>query len=146
MYSTFNEGKSVVAERFIRTLKNKLYKNMTNIGKNVYYDVLDDIVNEYNNTKHNTIKMKPKDVKNDNERVYIDEHNKKDSRFNVGDRVRTSKLKNIFAKGYTSNWSREIFIVNKINDTVPYTYNLKDLNDEEIIGSFYDRELQKTKL
>ena len=90
--------------------------------------------------------MKPKDVKNDNERVYIDEHNKKDSRFNVGDRVRTSKLKNIFPKGYTSNWSREIFIVNKINDTVPYTYNLKDLNDEEIIGSFYDRELQKTKL
>ena len=65
MYSTFNEGKSVVAERFIRTLKNKLYKHMTATGKNVYYDVLDDIVNEYNTTKHNTIKMKPKDVKND---------------------------------------------------------------------------------
>ena len=61
IYSTYNEGKSVVAERFIRTLKNKLYKHMTAIGKNVYYDVLDDIVNEYNNTKHNTIKMKPKD-------------------------------------------------------------------------------------
>ena len=60
MYFTYNEGKSVVAERFIRTLKNKLYKHMTAIGKNVYYDVLDDIVNEYNNTKHNTIKMKPK--------------------------------------------------------------------------------------
>ena len=71
---------------------------------------------------------------------------KKDSRFNVGDRVRISKFKNIFAKGYIPNWSREIFIVNKINDTAPYTYNLKDLNDEEIIGSFYDRELQKTKL
>ena len=139
MYSTYNEGKSVVVERFIRTLKNKLYKHMTATGKNVYYDVLDDIVNEYNNTKHNTIKMKPKDAKNDNKRVYIDEHNKKDSRFNVGDRVRISK--NIFAKGYTPNWNREIFIINKINDTVPYTYNLKDLNDEEIIGSFYDREL-----
>ena len=146
MYSTFNEGKSVVAERFIRTFKNKLYKHMTATGKNVYYDVLDDIVNEYNNTKHNTIKMKPKDVKNDNNRVYIDEYNKKDSRFNVGDRVRISKFKNIFAKGYTPNWSREIFIVDKINDTVPYTYNLKDLNGEENIGSFYDRELQKTKL
>ena len=60
MYSTYNEGKSVVAERFLRTLKNELYKHMTTIGKNVYYDVLDDIVNEYNNTKHNTIKMKPK--------------------------------------------------------------------------------------
>ena len=86
MYSTFNEGKLVVAERFIRTLKNKLYKHMTSIGKNVYYDVLDDIINEYNNTKHRTIKMKPKDVKNDttkssaiarNKRVYIDEYNKK---------------------------------------------------------------------
>ena len=142
MHSTYNEGKSVVAERFIRTLKNKLYKHMMATGKNGYYDVLDDIVNEYNNTKHNTIKMKPIDV-GDNKRVYIDEYNEKDSRFKVGDRVRISKFKNIFAKGYTPNWSREIFIVNKINHTVPYTYNNKDLNDEEIIGSFYDRELQK---
>ena len=145
MYSTYNEGKSVVAERFIRTLKNKLYKRMTATGKNVYYDVLYDVVNKYNNTKHSTIKMKPKDVGN-NERVYIDENNEKDSSFKVGDRVRISKFQNIFAKGYTPNWSKKIFIVDKINDTVPYTYNLKDLNDEEIIGSFYDRELQKTKL
>ena len=146
MYSTFNEGKSVVAERFIRTLKNKLYKHMTATGKNVYYNVLDDIVNKYNNAKHSTIKMKPKDVKNDNKKVYIDEYNKKDSRFNVGDRVRISKFKNIFAKGYTPIWSSEVFIVDDINDTVPYTYNLKDLNNEKITGSFYDRELQKTKL
>ena len=75
MYSTYNEGKSVVVERFIRTLKDKLYKHMTATGKNVYYDVLDDVVNEYNNTKHNTIKMKPIDVKNDNKRVSIDKHN-----------------------------------------------------------------------
>ena len=113
MYSTYNEGKSVVAERFIRTLKNKLYKHMTATGKNVYYDVSDDVVNKYNNTKHSTIKMKPKDVKNDNKRVYIDEHNEKDSRFKVGDRVRISKFKNIFTKGYTPNWIREIFIVIK---------------------------------
>ena len=128
---------------------------MTATGKNVCYDVLDDVVNEYNNTKHNTIKMKPKDVKIDttkssaiarNNRVYIDEYNKKSARFNVSDRVRISKFKNIFAKEYTPNWSREVFIVDKINDTIPYTYNLKDLNGEEIIGSFYDRELQKTKL
>ena len=146
MHSTYNEGKSVAAERFIRTLKNKLYKHMTATGKNVYYDVLDDVVNKYNNTKHSTIEMKPIDVGDNNKRVYIDEHNEKDSRFKVGDRVRISKFKNIFAKGYTPNWSKEIFIVDKINDTVPYTYNIKDLNDEEIIGSFYDRELQKTKL
>ena len=94
MYSTYNEGKSVVAERFIRTLKNKLYEHMTATGKNIYYDVLDDVVNEYNNAKHDTIKMKPIDV-GDNKRVYIDEHNEKDSRFKVGDRVRISKFKNI---------------------------------------------------
>ena len=154
IYSTYNKGKSVVAERFIRTLKNRLYKRMTATGKNVYYDVLDDVVSKYNNTKHSTIKMKPIDVKN-NKRVYIDEHNEKDttksscsarSRFKVGDGVRISKFKNIFAKGYTLNWSKEIFIVDKINDTVPYTYNIKDLNDEEIIGSFYDKELQKSIL
>ena len=117
---------------------------MTATGKNGYYDViLDDIVNKYNDTKHS--KMKPTDVKN-NKRVYINEHNEKDSRSKVGDRARISKFKNMFAKGYTLNWSKEIFIVDKITDTVPYTYNIKDLNDEEIIGSFYDRELQKTKL
>ena len=144
MYSTYNEGKSVVAERFIRTLKSKLRKHMTATSKNVYYDVLDDIVNKYNNTKHSAIKMKPIDVKdNINKRVYVDEHNEKDSRFKVGDRIRISKFKNMCAKGYTPNWSKEIFIADKINDTVPYTYNLKDLNDEKIIASFYDRELQK---
>ena len=73
MYSTFNEGKSVVVGKFIRTLKNKFYKHMTAINKNVYY-VLDDVVNENNNTKHNTIKIKPK---GNNNKVYIDEHNKK---------------------------------------------------------------------
>ena len=91
MYSTYNEGKSVLAEIFIKTLKNKLYKHMTVTGKNVYYDVLDDVVNKYNNTKHRTIKMKPTDVKN-NKRVYIDEHNEKNSRFKVRDRVRISKF------------------------------------------------------
>ena len=108
---------------------------MTATGKNVYSDVLDDVVNKYNDTKHSTLKMKPIDVKN-NKRVYIDEHNEKDSRFKLGDRVRISRFKNIFAKGYTPNWSTEIFIVDKINDTVPHTYSLKDLNDGEIIGRY----------
>ena len=109
---------------------------MAATGKNVYYDVLDAVVNGYNNTKHNTIKMKPKDVKDDDNRIYIDEHNKKIARYNVGDRVRISKFKNIFAKGYTPNWSREIFIINKVNDAVAYTYNLKDLNDEKLLVVF----------
>ena len=98
MYSTYNEDKSVVAERFIRTLKNKLYKHMTATGKNVYYDVLDDVVNKYNNTEYSTIKMKPINVKNNfinsfKKRAYIDEHNEEDGRFKVGDRVRISKFK-----------------------------------------------------
>ena len=119
---------------------------MTATSKYVYYDVLDDVVNKYNNTTHNTIKMKPIDVGDNNKRVYIDEHNQKGSRFKLDDRVRISRYKNKFAKGYTPNWSKEIFIVDKINDTVSYTYNLKDLNDEEIIGSFYDKQLQKSIL
>ena len=103
MYSTHNEGKSVVAERFIRTIKNKIYKCMTSISKNVYIDKLDDIVHKYNNKKHRTIKMKPTDVKDN---TYIDfskEVNDNDPKFKVGDHVRISKYKNIFAKGYTPN-------------------------------------------
>ena len=79
MYSTFNEGKPVVAERFIRTLKNKIYKHMTVISKNVYFNVLDDMVNRYNNTVHRTIKMKPIDVTNDSFAEYNEESNKKKS-------------------------------------------------------------------
>ena len=79
MYSTFNEGKPVVAERFIRTLKNKIYKHMTAISKNVYFNVLDDMVNRYNNTVHRTIKMKPIDVTNDSFAEYNEESNKKKS-------------------------------------------------------------------
>ena len=100
MYSTNNEGKSVIAERFIRTLKNQIYKYMTSISKNVYIDKLDDIVKEYNNTYHTSIKMKPVDVKDN---TYIDfkkEINNKDPKFKVGDHVRISKYKNIFAKLY----------------------------------------------
>ena len=82
---------------------------MTATGKNVYYDVLDDVVSKYNNTKHSTIKMKPINVGNNDKRVYIDKDNEKRSRFKVG--VRISKFKNVFAKGYTPNWSKEIFIV-----------------------------------
>ena len=144
MYSIRNEGKSVIAEKFIRTLKNEIYKYMTAISKNVYIDKLDDIINEYNNTYHRTIKMKPVDVK---DATYIDfekEVNDKDPKFKVGDYVRISKYKNIFAKGYMPNWSGEVFISSKIKNTVPYTYIIDDVKGEEIIGSFYEKELQKT--
>ena len=140
MYSTFSERKSVVAERFIRTLKNKIFKHMKAIS-NVYFDVLDDIVNKYNNTIHRTIKMKPINVA---DYSYDEESNEKDPKFKVGDHVRTSKYKNIFAKGYAPNLLKEVFFINEIKNTVPWTYVINDLNDEEIIGSFYEKELQKT--
>ena len=143
MYSTNNKGKSIVAERFIRTIKNKIYKYMTSILKNVYIDKLDDIVKKYN-TYHKSIKMKPVDVKDN---TYIDfkkEVNDKNPKFKVGDHVRISKYKNIFAKGYMSNCSEEIFIIKKIKYTVPWSYLINDLNGEEIIGTFYENELQKT--
>ena len=142
MHSTHNEGKSVVAERFIRTLKNKIYRYMTSISKNVYIVKIDDIVNEYSNTYHRTIKMKLIDVK-DNTYFNIDkEANDKDPK--LGDHVRISKCKNIFAKGCTPNWSGEIFVIKEIKNTIPWTYVINDLNGEEIIGTFYEKELQKT--
>ena len=136
MYSTHNEGKSVVAERFIRTLKIKIYKYMTSISRNVYIDKLD----EYNNACHTPIKMKPIDVK-DNTYINIDKKiNDKDPKFKVGDHVRISKYKKIFAKGYTPNWSEEVFVIKKVKNTVPWTYVIKDLNGEEITGTFYEKK------
>ena len=143
MYSTYNEGESVAAERFIRTFKNKVFKYMTAVSKNVYSDVLDDIVNKYNNTVYRTIKMKRIYVTSDSYVEYNEDSNEKDPKFKVGDRVRISKYKNIFAKGYTPNWSEEVFVINKIKNTVPWTYAISDLNGEEITGSFYEKELQK---
>ena len=113
MFSTHNERKSVVAERFIRILKNKISKHMTAISKNVYFDVLNDIVDEYNNTYYRTIKMKPVDVKSDYFAEYNEESNEKDPKFKVLDHIRISKYKNIFAKGYPPIWSEEIFVVKK---------------------------------
>ena len=121
MYSTQNEGTSVIVERFIRTSRTKIYKYMTLISKNVYIDKLDDIVNKWNNTYHSTIKMKPVDVKNN---TYIDfgkESNDKDPKFKIGDHVRISKYKNIFAKGCNPNWSEELFVIKKVKYTVAWT-------------------------
>ena len=115
---------------------------MTAISKNVYFDVLNDIVNKYNNTIHRTIKMKPIDVIDDSFAECNEDFNKIGPK--VGDRFRISKYKNIFAKGYVLNWLEEVFIVNKIKNTAPWTYTISDLNGEKIIGSFYEKESQKT--
>ena len=116
---------------------------MTAISKNVYFDVLDDIVNKYNNTVHRTIKMKPIDVTDDSYAEYNEDFNKKDPKFKVGDHVRISKYKIIFAKGYTPNWSEEFFVVSNIKNTVPWTYVVSDLNGEEITRNFYEKTSQE---
>ena len=110
----------------------------------MYFNVLNDIVGEYNNTYHRTIKMKSADIKIDSFAEYNEGSNEKDPKFKVGDYVRISKYKIIFAKGYTPNWSEEIFFIKQIKNTVPWTYVISDLNGEEIVGSFYVKELQKT--
>ena len=130
-------------ERFIRTLKSKIYKHMTAILINVYFDVLNDIVDEYSNTYHKT-NSEANRCQNDSFAEYNEESNEKDPKFKVGYNVRISKYKNSFAKGYAPNLSKEIFVVKKIKNTVPWTYAISDLNGEEIIGTFYEKELQKT--
>ena len=144
IYSTQNKGKSVVAERFTRTLKNKIYKYMTSISKNAYSNKLDYLVNKYSNIYHKTIKIKLVDV---NSTMYIDfdkENNKKSPKFKVAYRVRISKYKNIFAKGYVPNCSEEAFAIKKVKNTVSYTYVISDLKGKEVLGTFYEKELQKT--
>ena len=123
MYSTHNEGKSVVDGRFIKTLKNKIYKYTTSISKNVSIDKLDDIVNKYNNTYHSTIKIKPVTV-NVKSNTYTDSSikiNNEDPTFNIHDNLRISKYKNIFAKGCYTNWSVEVFVIKKVKNTVLWT-------------------------
>ena len=117
---------------------------MTTISKNVYIDKLDDIVKEYNNKYHTSIKMKPVVVKDNMHISFKKEVNNKDPKFKVGDHVWISKYKNIFTKGYAPNWSEEIFVIKKLKNTVPWTYIISDLNDKEIIGTFYEKELQGT--
>ena len=139
MYSIHNEEKSVVAGRYIRILKTKIYKYMTSVSRNVYIDELDDILNKYSNTYHRTIKMKPVDIKDN---TYIDfdkENNDKYPKFKVADHVRISKF-----KGNTLFWFEEVFVIKKLKNTVPWTYVFNDLNGEEIVGTFYEKELQKT--
>ena len=108
--------------------------------------MLGDIVHKYKNTVHRTIKIKPIDVMGDSYTKSHENFNKKDRKFNVGDHVRISKYENIFAKGYTPDWSEQAFVVSKNKNTIPWTYIVNDLNGEETIGSFYEKEMQKTSL
>ena len=116
---------------------------MTSISKNKYIDKLDDIVNKYNNTYSSRIKMKPVDVRSNTYIGSSKEINDKDPKFKIGDTVRLSKYKNIFAKGYTPNCSEQVFVIEKVKNTVLWTYVIHDLNGEEIVGTFYEKKFLK---
>ena len=111
------------------------------LSKNVYIVKLGDIVNEYTNTYHSTIRKEPVDVKSNTNIEFNKKKNKEDHKFEVGDHVRISKYKNTFANGYTPNWSEEVFMIKNVYNTVPWTYVISDLNGEEIVGTFYEKEL-----
>lgn len=153
-YSTYSVKKASIVERFIRTLKNKMYKRFSLKGNYKWIDgTLDDLIVEYNHTYHRTIRMKPIDVNNNKVKVLQENilknattnSNSVKNKFNVGDLVRISKYKGVFDKGYTPNWSTEIFKIVKVQMTSPVTYLLEDQKHQSILGAFYEQELQKTK-
>ena len=151
LYHVFNEGKACVVERFNRTLGEMIQKHMTANKTDKYVDILQKLLDEYNNRTHSAIKMSPHDAskfENHDEvfKALISKvkGSKKKPVFKVGDRVRLYAKKGLFDKGYKPNWTTEIFVVNKVNKTDPVTYNIKDLQGEDIIGKIYEQELQRT--
>lgn len=153
LYSTFSSMKAAIVERFNRTLKKKIYQQFSLRGNYKWVDIIQKLVDEYNNTRHRTIKMAPNDVCTDNEQELLDTvYNYKreiglrnEIKFRVGDQVRLSKYKNVFEKGYLPNWTTEIFTVKKIQYTDPITYLLADWEGNDIKGGVYGHEMQKVK-
>lgn len=151
-YSTFSTKKASIVERFIRTLKSKLYKSFNMNGNYKWVGkVIKDVMVEYNNTMHRTIKHKPADVNHSVEMIIrsilnksMNNQIKRKPKLKIGDYVRVSKYKNSFQKGYTPNWSNEIFVIKKVNNTNPVTYYIEDRRNQPILGCFYEQELQKT--
>jgi len=147
LYSTENEEKSSVVERWNKTMKDKMFKYFTANSTRKYIDILDEFVNRYNNTVHSSIKMTPTEAsKGENENqvwrnMYGDYSppERKAPKFSVDDKVRITKNKSIFEKGYTPRWTEEVFTISEVRYTDPITYKLKNLNGEEIKGSFYEQ-------
>ena len=143
MYSTHNEGKSVIAERFIRTLKNKIYKYMTSKSKNAYIDKLDHIVNKYNKTYHSTIKIKRVDVNLNTYTNSSKDFNGKDPKFKIGYIVKVSKYKNFFAKDYVPSWSKEVFVIKKLETLSRGHMLLVILKAKKLLKCFMKKNCKK---
>lgn len=149
-YSTYSVMKASIVERWNRTLKNNMWKLFTLNGSYKWIKILPKLVNDYNKSRHSTIKMKPSDVSRDNEQKFLNSVYNRikiavPGKYNVGDFIRVSKYKNLFAKGYTPNWTTEIFKVKTVKHTNPVTYLIQDLQGKDIYGGFYELELQKVK-
>ena len=150
LYNTYNETKASVVERVIRTLKTRMWRYFTAKKTMRYIDVLQDLVDSYNKSKHRSIQKKPINVTQKNERevwhTLYGEREKKEPvkyKFEIGDQVRISKMKRTFEKGYLPNFSKEIFTVSQQIPRHPPVYKLKDYDQEELSGTFYNEELQK---
>lgn len=152
-YSTYSVKKASIVERLIRTLKHKLYKNFHLSGKYEWIgNPLKKITKDYNQSVHRITKFKPSNVNSTNESEVLQNILKSrrnvqstKAKFKIGDIVRISKYKGVFDKGYTPNWSTELFTIIKINDTNPVTYQIQDQRKQNILGTFYEQELMKTK-
>ena len=153
LYTTENEEKSSVVERWNRTMKEKLFRMFSANNNTIYFDKLDELVDQYNHRFHSSIRMTPAEAsKQQNEKKVFANlfgdllyAKRGKAKFKVGDKVRISKFKRkIFDKGFTPNWTEEIFVIDEILNTNPLTYKLVDLLGEKITGSFYEAELQKT--
>jgi len=151
IYCTENEEKSSVCERWNRTKKTKMYKQFTIQTKTVYIDILTKILSSYNNSKHRSIGMTPIEARQPENygkayfNLYGDLESSSTPVLEIGDIVRLSKYKRkTFDKGYTTNWTEEVFIIDKIQETNPITYKIRDLNGELIKGTIYKEELQRT--
>jgi hypothetical protein len=151
MYHTYNEEKSAIIERFNRTLNQKLKIYFEARDNFKWYDILPKVIKEYNNKDiHRTIGMRPIEVNKDNEEEILMKLNKSkcnatDPKFKIGDKVRIYAYKKVFGNKYKNNWTREIFIIDKVFYTNPVTYSIKAEDEEEILGKFYNQELLKTK-
>lgn len=150
-YHTYSNMKASIVERFNRTLKNKMWKKFSLQGNYKWVNILDMLLQDYNSSYHRSIKMSPKSVSKKNEKmllntVYSNLKTFKRGKYKPNDFVRISKYKNVFEKGYTPNWSSEVFKINKIFVTNPITYQLEDVQGNIIKGGFYEEELMKTKV
>lgn len=147
LYSISSDRKCSIVERVNRTLKTRMYRLFTARGSRVWYNILDSLVDGYNNSRHRSIKMCPNEVNNENEAVvratlYPTIPTRKPPKLKMNDLVRITRIKSVFQKGYEQGWSYEVFKIGAIKDTNPVTYSLKDWNSEPLDGSFYERELQ----